>query len=189
MSEFSMINLYLPFILGYSLIWGTMVFVDSKRDEKIEDRDQYKNGDRWIRFVRGFVPTMILIIISFFIPLAKDVLLITGLLFYALGIFIFLVTNLSFLKVSSGLNTNGLYRYSRNPMYIGGVIFILGLNIMSWSTEMINYLFLFFSIVWIVIIHLHVLGEEKFLLNKYGESYIRFSKNTPRYLGIIKKIN
>jgi len=183
MLEVTILNLYLPFLVGYALIWSAMIYVDSKREKKIENQDQYQDNNGWVRFVRGFLPTLILFITSFFIPLTNSVLIIIGLIIYLLGIIVYLFAIRYFLKSQSELNTLGLYKYSRNPMYLGGMFFILGLNLMGWSNEVINYLFLLLSIGWLITIHFHVLSEESFLLRKYGKSFQEYMKNTPRYIG------
>jgi protein-S-isoprenylcysteine O-methyltransferase Ste14 len=185
MLKFNLTNLCLPFILGYALIWGMMIYVDKLRGVKIEDEEQYRNSGSE-RFMLGFLPTLVLMIISFFVPLGSGVFLVTGFILYGLGIIIYILAGISFLKSASGLNINGIYCYSRNPMYVGGIIFIAGLNVMSWAYEVINYVFLFLTLVWIVTVHFHVLHEERFLSEKYKQSYEDYIKRVPRYLGYIK---
>jgi len=69
-----------------------------------------------------------------------------------------------------------LYKISRNPQMImifvmfAGIILIIG----SW----INLIFLSISII---CTHFSILGEEKALIEQYGESFIEYKKQVPRY--------
>lgn len=75
------------------------------------------------------------------------------------------------------LKVIGLYKISRNPMYIG-------FNLLTISAILFvnNFLILILGIYSIVIYHLIILSEEKFLENRFGEKYLNYKKNTRRYL-------
>jgi protein-S-isoprenylcysteine O-methyltransferase Ste14 len=78
--------------------------------------------------------------------------------------------------------TNGLYRYSRHPMYITSFFFFLGVSIATAS-----WVFLVFTIV-IIVSSLWSSGlEEQGCLEQYGDSYRDYMKQTPRWLSISKK--
>ena len=187
MFEISFYNLWLPFVLGYALIWGLMGFVDNRRGNKIEDREEYGYNNKVIQFIRGFLPTLGLIIISLFVPVVTSWLFIPGLILYAVGIIVNFIAIISFRRVKTGLNIGGIYGYSRNPMYVGGIFFITGLNLMSISSNIMSLFFLTSSLVWIITVHLHVLQEEKYLTNKYGQVFEKYLNMVPRYVGFIKK--
>jgi protein-S-isoprenylcysteine O-methyltransferase Ste14 len=72
--------------------------------------------------------------------------------------------------------TNGLYQYSRNPQMVSIYIMFLGMALIigSW----INLLFLSISII---CAHFSILGEEKALEEQYGESYLEYKQEIPRY--------
>jgi protein-S-isoprenylcysteine O-methyltransferase Ste14 len=79
--------------------------------------------------------------------------------------------------------TNGLYRYSRHPMYITSFFFFLGVSIATAS-----WVFLVFTIV-IIVSSLYSSGlEEQGCLEQYGAAYRDYMKRTPRWLRIPKKI-
>ena len=79
--------------------------------------------------------------------------------------------------------TEGLYRYSRHPMYITSFFFFLGVSIATAS-----WVFLVFTIV-INVSSLYSSGlEEQGCLEQYGDSYRDYMKRTPRWLRIPKKI-
>ncbi len=72
----------------------------------------------------------------------------------------------------------GLYRYSRNPMYIGVLTLIGGWALLSGSPLLACYLFLFS-----VIFHLRVICfEEPWLSKTFGVDWTSYCAVTPRWL-------
>jgi protein-S-isoprenylcysteine O-methyltransferase Ste14 len=76
------------------------------------------------------------------------------------------------------LVVQGLYRYVRNPMYVGILSILLGeaLLFASWS------LFGYAAVVFILFFLFVVLYEEPILMRKFGESYLQYCKNVPRWI-------
>ena len=72
----------------------------------------------------------------------------------------------------------GLYRYVRNPIYLGALFVQLGYIIWFGSGMMISY-FLFFIFAYHILI---VFIEEPILRNTFGAAYDDYSKNVPRWL-------
>jgi len=77
--------------------------------------------------------------------------------------------------------TNGLYRYSRHPMYVTGFVFLLGVSIATAS-----WVFLLFTILLIAASFYFAPLEERSCLEKYGDAYREYMNRTPRYIGISK---
>lgn len=77
--------------------------------------------------------------------------------------------------------TNGLYRYSRHPMYVAAFVFFLGVSIATAS-----WVFLLFTILLIAASFYFAPLEEQSCLEKYGDAYREYMKRTPKYLGIPK---
>ncbi|MFC2136074.1 methyltransferase family protein [Bacteroidota bacterium] len=76
----------------------------------------------------------------------------------------------------------GIYRHTRNPMYLAVLTILLSESILFWSIYMLLY---FFTAV--VVFHLFViLYEEPKLEEEFGESYLRYSKSVPRWMIKIK---
>jgi len=71
----------------------------------------------------------------------------------------------------------GAYRYTRNPMYLGHLIFLAGLAITFWS-----WLALVLLIVRAVWFHCRVLGDEKRLESRFGDDYATYRKQVKRWL-------
>ena len=77
------------------------------------------------------------------------------------------------------LTLSGPYRWSRNPQYIGWLLFLFGWTLNDWSWWCLAAL-----LVVAVSLHLLVLVEEEHLRRVFGEPYIEFCKRIPRYLGL-----
>lgn len=75
------------------------------------------------------------------------------------------------------LVTTGIYRFSRNPAFLGFDLMYLGLLITFF-----NYLHLVFALFAMVMLHLQILQEERFLDDSFGEEYRAYQRCTGRYL-------
>jgi protein-S-isoprenylcysteine O-methyltransferase Ste14 len=75
------------------------------------------------------------------------------------------------------LRTSGIYKLSRNPMYLGLIIVAIA------SVMMVpNPFNLVFAVVGIFIHHKIILNEENFLTARFTQQYPDYKKNTKRYL-------
>lgn len=76
------------------------------------------------------------------------------------------------------LVVTGLYRYARNPMYIGVVLLIAGQGLLLGNAQVLGY----GALVWLAV-HLFVIGyEEPTLRRTFGAEYERFCGNVPRWV-------
>jgi protein-S-isoprenylcysteine O-methyltransferase Ste14 len=73
--------------------------------------------------------------------------------------------------------TNGIYSFSRNPMY-------LGFNILTIASVIYlgNIFLAAIGMYSIFIYHVIIRREEKFLENRFGEKYFEYKINVRRYL-------
>jgi protein-S-isoprenylcysteine O-methyltransferase Ste14 len=76
------------------------------------------------------------------------------------------------------LATNGPYRWSRNPQYVGYFLFLLGFSLNDWSLLCLAAL-----LIAAISLHLLVLVEEEHLRRLFGEQYLEFHRAVPRYAG------
>lgn len=74
--------------------------------------------------------------------------------------------------------TAGIYRFSRNPAFLGFDLVYLGIMLMFF-----NWVLLLFSVFAAVMLHLQILQEEKYLPQVFGESYLTYCSKVCRYLG------
>ena len=180
-------NLWIFFILGYGFIWIGMILASKKRGKAIEDPETYRGRTIMQIIGLGMVPQVLPLFPAFFIRISSGALFWSGFIIFMSGIFLDLISMFSFSKETEGLNTKGIYRWSRNPMYLGGFLFLLGLNIMGAALSLANIFMFVLTLLWTGITHWHVLQEEKFLSKKYGDSYIAYLLQTPRYIGILRR--
>jgi protein-S-isoprenylcysteine O-methyltransferase Ste14 len=86
-------------------------------------------------------------------------------------------TNVSPLRPTTALATGGVYQWTRNPLYTGGTLLMLGIALV-------------FAIDWLVllivpsvlILHFGVVTrEEQYLEKKFGASYRQYKASVARY--------
>jgi protein-S-isoprenylcysteine O-methyltransferase Ste14 len=164
-----------------------MALINRKRGKPIEDPDLYKFHGNKISLI-GTIWFLAAFLLSLFVPVNFESLFWVGLFFFIAGIIMFLISMHSFAQFEGGVNTTGIYRYSRNPMYVGTFFFFLGLCLMGGMKSSWNIIFIIFFILSLFYLHWSTLLEESFLENKYGASYIKYKKQVPRYIGIVKKV-
>jgi protein-S-isoprenylcysteine O-methyltransferase Ste14 len=80
-------------------------------------------------------------------------------------------------RPSTALVTDGIFTWLRNPMYVGGTLFLAGLSVLLASDWMLVMTFVF-----IPIIHFGVVRrEERYLEAKFGDAYRQYQDRVPRY--------
>ena len=80
-------------------------------------------------------------------------------------------------RPSTAIVATGVFAYVRNPMYVGGLVALLGLAILLASDWMVVM-----TVVTAVVLHFGVvLREERYLTAKFGEPYVRYLNAVPRY--------
>ena len=75
------------------------------------------------------------------------------------------------------LVSSGLYAYTRNPMYLGHIIFLIGLTLtlQSWLAALI-------TIAVAIWFHLRVLADEQKLSVELGPPYVAYTKSVKRWV-------
>ena len=74
--------------------------------------------------------------------------------------------------------TSGLYRWTRNPMYVGGLFIVLGHYLYLQSWILLAYLVLVFLLFQSIVIFY----EEPHLRRQFGEAYEQYCKQVPRWI-------
>jgi protein-S-isoprenylcysteine O-methyltransferase Ste14 len=122
-------------------------------------------------------------IYSIFLPLKL------GTIWFYIGLPICLVglilLTISFFNFATALLseplTKGLYRYSRHPVYLAQTLMFVGVGIASAS-----WVLLLLAVLRTIASFMLMAPEERFCLDKYGESYRAYLDRTPRWIGIPK---
>jgi protein-S-isoprenylcysteine O-methyltransferase Ste14 len=100
-----------------------------------------------------------------------------GLAVSALGTFRSARTHAEPWKPSTALVTEGIFKWLRNPMYVGAISILAGLAILLASDWM-----LVMTIIFGPVIHFGVVKrEERYLEAKFGDAYRQYLAKVPRY--------
>ena len=87
------------------------------------------------------------------------------------------VNPVKFKKVNK-LVTSGIYKYSRNPMYLGMILIIISTSIFYLNYFSVVTPFIFYF--WIN--RFQIKREEIFLKEKFGEEYLSYMSKTRRWI-------
>ena len=85
-------------------------------------------------------------------------------------------TRLGLPKEDTVLKTGGIYRFSRNPMYLGFNLWTIASIIYTFN---IYILLLGLYSIWVY--HRIIGGEENFLENRFGSVFLDYKKKTRKY--------
>jgi protein-S-isoprenylcysteine O-methyltransferase Ste14 len=176
------LNLWIFFVIGYGIIWGAMILINKKRGNPIEHRELFQTKQGKVNMVTSMIHLVLFFIGSLITPINFGSLFWLGVGLTCIGVFITVLAMKSFSRFTDELNTIGIYKFSRNPMYVGGFLFILGLCLIGIGFSIGSILLWILFLVWIPLIHRTVLLEERFLEKTYGAKYIEFKNKVPRYL-------
>jgi len=124
------------------------------------------------------ITTALILIYLFLLKIKADSWFYIGLIIYGLGIILYVVSIINYAKPKkNGINLNGLYRVSRNPMYVAYFIYFLGCVLLTRSWVLLLLLIIFqISVHWII------LSEERWCIREFGEEYIKYMNKVRRYI-------
>lgn len=106
------------------------------------------------------------------------ILLFIALLFTVISIFnLGKSTRLGIPSNDTELKTNGIYKISRNPMYVGFNLITITSMIYSF-----NWIVLLLGVYSLITYHLIIKGEEDFMINRFGNDYKIYQSKVRRYL-------
>lgn len=73
----------------------------------------------------------------------------------------------------------GLYRWSRNPMYVAVTLILLG-----WAVAYASRALLIYALIVMIAFHLRVVyGEEPWLAKTHGDAWERYRREVRRWVG------
>lgn len=101
-----------------------------------------------------------------------------GLAVYGAGLVLLILSVVAFAApASGGVNQTGIYRLSRNPMYVAYFLYFLGCALLARSLVLLTLVLLFQAAA-----HWIILAEERWCLQRFGEEYCSYMKRVRRYL-------
>lgn len=179
---------YLSFrnIFWYFLAYGLVTFIvmrfmpKDKRQKILTFTIQGSFLDKALALI-SLISRNMMMLFSVFIPFYVNIYFsIIGNVVYVLGLVLATVAMWQFSRAKTDeAITWGLYKISRNPMQVMGFIMSIGIGIIAnnlwlWILTGIN----------IITSYPMFFMQEKYCIEKYGETYIGYMKDTPRILFI-----
>lgn len=140
--------------------------------------------------ILGFSLAIISIILHFVFPIAKIISYpynLLGILGITIGVILVILGKKTFEKFKTPLRpgakptalvTTGPFRMSRNPMYLGFVVILLGISVILGS------LITFISpVIFFLVIHFGFIPfEEKLMENNFGKEYLDYKKKVRKWI-------
>lgn len=80
-------------------------------------------------------------------------------------------------RTPGSLVTTGIFAYTRNPIYLGMILWFFGIFLINRSL-----IFIIFALLAVFAVHWQILQEESFLTKLYGKPYQTYLQRTARYL-------
>jgi len=167
---------WIPVVL-MMCIQMVMMSIVKEGGRRAVDTSWYTKKDKcfanWTFILQGAM-----ILLGIFLPLKTGTAWFTvGLVIFILGALMMAWAFLSYGKTPLDETvTRGIYKISRNPMYVSFIIGMVGATIATASLWMLILL-----ILYIIATHGIILGEKRYCTETYGESYLEYKKATPRY--------
>jgi protein-S-isoprenylcysteine O-methyltransferase Ste14 len=126
---------------------------------------------------------LLLHIIPFFMPLSLDTFwFYIGFIVYLFGIILLIMAIIGLASSSKDKPvTKGIFRITRNPMYISGIFLFLGIAAVSMS-----WIYAIIILIWFFLMVNSISEEESECLKKYGPAYREYMDRTPRWIGFLK---
>jgi len=134
-------------------------------------------------FIVHYAPLLLIIMIGpltaifgvWEIPANKLITIITGVVVFLLGTFVYFKWEIFWHKTYKGqLVTGGIFQYIRHPHYTSLLIVGFGLAFFFYSLFAIAI-----AVIAIPIMIWSILDEEKLLIKQYGEDYKKFMEKIP----------
>ncbi|MFC1933028.1 methyltransferase family protein [Chloroflexota bacterium] len=165
-----------------SLFLGPLNIIPKGREEGNDFTTKFNKMQK-SALISGHIIYLLLVIYSIFVPLKL------GIVWFYAGLSIYLLGLIANAMVFVGFATTPpdeliikeIYRYSRHPMYLAQFLVFLGVGMATAS-----WVFLLFSVVFLITPLLWIDAEERHCLKFYGDSYREYMNRTPRWIGIPK---
>ena len=169
MSSF-LLQMLVVLLLGKG-VWARSSLPSGIKRSKVEKITPIIGNSVW------FLATMY----SIFLPLQLGTLwFYIGLPVFLVGLVILAVATANFATTPTEKPaTQGAYSLSRHPLYLSMFIIYIGTGIASAS-----WVFILLGIANIFWIRTEARLEERYCLKKYGDAYRKYTKRTPRWIGI-----
>ncbi len=140
------------------------------------------------------IPLLAAIVLQFLVPLAlpeksiRPIIISVGVLLIIMGMALVILARREFAKhgertdpgnPTHHIMTTGVFAFSRNPLYLGIVIFLAGIALavnLPWMLVML--------VPSIIGCHIILIApEERYLAAKFGQEYAQYTRSVQRWIG------
>lgn len=174
------LNAWLPLVLYFVGLIGSVLAFPTDKRKKLFREPQYPTGHpRWVILLAGRIAAIAFVLLSLVTPLRPaTILFYLGAGLYVVGYVVVMAALGDFRRApTAGIAIGGLYRYSRNPQWLGLVGVFTG-------TALATAAVLPLALVAVLVgsYHCQIRLEEEVCLSAYGARYREYLERVPRYL-------
>jgi protein-S-isoprenylcysteine O-methyltransferase Ste14 len=179
--ELGLWNAWILVIPMLIILFSEMRATASRESGKAGDFQLTKKENRIIYAV--FLGMVVSWVYAVFLPLQLGTIwLYSGLIICLFGMVFTIIAILNFAtSPKDKVVTTGLYRFTRNPTYIGMILMQIGLGIACTS-----WLFLLLTVALMILLNADLSAEERYCLYRFGDDSRKYKNRTPRWIGIPK---
>lgn len=171
----NLINGFLLIIPMFLIRFGLAYIINPKSLSKLQYFPEVIGKEKTALKIY-FLTNTILIFSPIFNPIKYDGdLSLLGCIIYLAGILFFILSIINF-SGDEGFVYKGIYRISRNPMYIGYFGIFLGTSILIDSISHV-----LITVIYQVTVHYLILSEERWCRQQFNEKYEEYLRKVPRY--------
>lgn len=176
--KIGLLNAWLPILLFNIFMMILPYLVNPQGAKRAIDTSWYEKRDKML-----VIPTFIfwfgLIIYGIWAPLKMGTVWFeVGSVIIATGFIFYVIANHNYITAPLDKTiTKGLFKISRNPLYLFSGIFMIGVSIAAASWIMLVIIAIF-----CIINHQIIKAEERYCLKCYGEEYRKYMDKVPRYI-------
>ena len=179
--ELGLWNAWILIIPILVISFSDMRVTASRESGKAGDFQLTKKEKRIINAV--FLPMVVSWVYAVFLPLQLDTIwLYSGLI---ICLFAMVFTSVAIFNFATSpkeqVITKGLYRFTRNPTYVGMILMQVGLGIACSS-----WLYLLLTLAMMILLNANLSAEERYCLYRFRDDYQKYKNRTPRWIGIPK---
>lgn len=174
--DLTLLNGFLLMIPLFILRFGVPRYINTASIDKLQYFPEIINKEKialWVYFITNtYIIFSPLLYPIYFNAVTTTV----GIIIYIIGCIILTLSIINFSR-EEGFIEKGVYRISRNPMYIGYFGIFLG------TAFMINsILHIIIIVIYQIAVHFLIVSEERWCQKQFGEEYRRYCNEVPRYI-------
>ena len=169
-------RLLIPFLL---IRFAMLPFLNKEAAKRASHFPLLRETEKVWYWVYQFSATAMYILPFFLkIRIAPPALFCCGIAAYSAGTVLLTIALINFAApAESGINKNGLYRLSRNPIYVSYFVFFIGCVLLTQSPLLLGFL-----LALQISTHRIILAEEGWCVETFGDEYLDYMNSVRRYI-------